>query len=79
MQQFRFASHSQVAFQPEDDVDKLFNHLGQLEAPGELIVRILTHIGRLPRPSASSSPASELAGSEESAGLTVRNEWCDPS
>lgn len=79
MQQFRFASHSQVALQPEDDVDKLFNHLGQLEAPGELIARILAHIGRLPRPSASSSLVSELAGSEESASLIVRNEWHDPS
>ncbi len=79
MQQFSFASHSQVAFQPEDDVDKLFNHLGQLETPGELIARILTHIGRLPRTSMPSPLVPELAGSEESVGLTVRNEWCDPS
>lgn len=79
MQQFRFSSHSQVAFQQEDDIDKLFNHLGQLETPGELIARILTHIRRLPRPSTLSSLVPEPSGSEERAELIVHNEWRDPS
>ncbi len=79
MQQFRFYSRGQVAFQPEDDVDKLFNRLGQLEPPGELVARILTHIGRLSGLSTPSPLLPELAGSEEGVGLIVRNEGRDPS
>jgi hypothetical protein len=70
-------SLAQAAFQPEDDVDRLFNRLNQLEPPGELVARILTHIGRLPGPSAL--PTSAPASGEECRHQIVRNEWRDPS
>ena len=79
MQQSRSYSRGQVAFQPEDDVDELFNRLEQLEPPGELVARILTHIGRLSRSSMHTPLLPERTGSEESQGLIVRNEWRDPA
>ncbi len=73
-------SLAQVAFQPEDDVDKLFNRLGQLELPGELVARILTHIGRLPGPSTLPPSAQQKpASGEECKYPIVRNEWREPS
>jgi len=68
---------ARAVFQPEDDVDKLFNRLSQLEPPGELVARILTNIGRLPGPSAL--PSSAPASGEECKHPVVRNEWRDPS
>ncbi|MEO7020812.1 MAG: hypothetical protein ABI234_11730 [Ktedonobacteraceae bacterium] len=40
---------TQEMFHPEDDVDTLFQRLNQLEPPDDLVARILTDIGRLPR------------------------------
>jgi hypothetical protein len=67
----------QVSSQSEDDIDRLFNHLGQLEPPNELVARILTHIGHLPElPTPSPShPVSK----REYETLVVHNEWRDPS
>ncbi|MGH2506487.1 MAG: hypothetical protein ACRDHZ_03590 [Ktedonobacteraceae bacterium] len=59
----------------EDDIDKLFNHLDQLEPPDELVARILTRIRHLPESSAFPPP---FLG-EEHEKLLVRNEWRDPS
>lgn len=82
MQQFRSTSRVRVAFQPEDDIDTLFTHLRQLEPPGEVITRIITHIGRLPRPDTLPSPSPNLTENEEGGEggqLVVRNEWRDPA
>lgn len=69
-----------VTLQPEDDVDELFGQLDQLEPPGGLVARILTHIGRLPKSSVytpSLQPGSTSGGERE--GPVVRNEWREPS
>lgn len=67
-------------FQPEDDLDKLFRRLPQIEPPHEAITQILSRIKRLPRP-ASLPPLNlqdALAGQSEDT-LIVRNEMRDPS
>lgn len=76
--QFISSHPMQARFQPEDDIDKLFNRLSQLEPPEELISRILSHVQHLPAPfSRRMHPA--LPGNEECDGLVVRNEMRDPS
>ena len=79
MQQSRSISRAQVAFQPEDDIDTLFTHLRQLEPPDEVITRILTYIGRLPKPGALSSSTPQARVDEEDRQLVIRNEWRDPA
>lgn len=66
-----------VPSQSEDDIDRLFNHLGQLEPPDELVAHILTHIGRLP--SASTSTPLYPVSEQEHETLLIHNEWRDPS
>lgn len=73
------SSHSmQARFQPEDDIDKLFNRLSQLEPPDELISHILSRVQHLPTP-LSRQMHSVVPGSEELDSLVVRNERRDPS
>lgn len=67
-----------VGFQTEDDIDRLFRQLPQLDPAGELIPRILAHIRHLPGPLWQQEP-SELPRSEEVNVLVVRNEKYDPS
>lgn len=79
MHQFTSRNRVRVISQAEDDVDKLFNHLGQLEPPDELVARILTHIGRLPEPSMCPPSSLRPASGGEHESLIVHNEWRDPS
>lgn len=75
MHQSPSRSRVRVPSQTEDDVDRLFNHLDQLEPPDELIAHILAHVGRLP----SSAAASHPVENEQDEQLLVHNEWRDPS
>jgi len=64
--------------QPEDEVDKLFHQLPQIEPSGELIARILSRVRSLPGPlwQPERLAPSEYMGSDT---LIVRNEKHDPS
>ncbi|HLI68325.1 MAG TPA: hypothetical protein VKV19_01085 [Ktedonobacteraceae bacterium] len=64
-------------YQPEDDIDKLFHRLSQLEPPGELTTRILARIKQLPASPAPMAQADEPV--EDLDSLTTRNERQDPS
>jgi len=81
--QFISPGFAPVEAQPEDDIDKLFTRLSQLEPPGELITRILIHVQSLPEgvtdaPEAQPSQANlEVAWEREA--LVVRNEQREPS
>lgn len=79
MHKFMSRRRVEVASQPEDDIDKLFNYLGQLEPPDELVARILTHIGHLPKPSACPPSVWPPVSGDECEKLLVHNEWRDPS
>lgn len=67
-------------FQPEDDLDRMFRRLPQIEAPRQVTAQILTQIKRLPRPASLPTLNSRdaLAGQSEDT-LIVRNEMRDPS
>jgi len=67
-------------FQPEDDLDRLFLRLPQIEPPPETITRILVEIGRLPRPATLPVPnlQDELADQSRDV-LIVHNEMREPS
>jgi len=56
---------AEVTFQPDDDIDTLFSHMSQLEAPGQLVARILKRIERLPGPFSYASLPPDLMGDEE--------------
>lgn len=75
MHQSPSRSRVRVPSQTEDDIDRLFNHLDQLEPPDELIAHILDHVEHLPPPSAVSHPVEH----EQGGHLLVYNEWRDPS
>lgn len=79
MHQSTSRNRVRVTSQPEDDIDKLFNHLRQLEPPDELVTRILTHIERLPEPSTCSPSSLRPASGGEHETLLIHNEWRDPS
>lgn len=74
---------AQANCQPEDDIDKLFSHLPQIEPSGELITRILSYVRKLPGPSALPLPAQQTwldsPASEEQGTLVVHNEMREPS
>ena len=76
--QFMLSRLALAGFEPEDDIDKLFSRLPQIEPPAELITRILSHVQRLPVPSAQQnwSGAPVVEGSD---ALVVRKENCEPS
>ena len=76
--QFLLSRPTLAHFQPEDDIDKLFNRLSQLEPSGELISRILSHVRHVSAPFPSQS-RTEMPGSEGLDSLVVRNEKRDPS
>jgi hypothetical protein len=70
-------------FQSDDDIDRLFSRLLQIEPPGELIARILSQVGYLPESSAF-PPSIQQGGQNLPAGegldaLVVRNETQEPS
>lgn len=67
-----------AGFQPEDDIDKLFEHLSRIEPPGELIAQIFSHVRRLPGPLTRQTQPETSTG-EGSDALVVRNEKRDPS
>jgi hypothetical protein len=67
---------SPAALQPEDDIDKLFTRLPQIEPPGELIARILSHVQQLREQSICPQPAPSEWDNE---ALVVRNELREPS
>lgn len=67
-----------VGFQPEDDIDKVFRRLPQVEPSGELVTRILTHIRHLPGP-LQQQDHLESSRREGVDALIVRNEKRDPS
>lgn len=76
--QFMSTRSTQTHFQPEDDIDKLFNRLSQLEPSGELISRILSRVRHVSAPFAQ--PACSTAPeSEEPGGPIVHNERREPS
>lgn len=69
--------------QAEDDIDRLFARLPQVEPPGETVGRILRQIRRLPAPAVIRPPTwhigkESLAGTELDS-LIVRNEKREPS
>lgn len=66
-----------ATFQPEDDVDKLFNQLFQIEPPDELIPRVLSRVRSLSGPLAS--PQQARQGTPAQDALVVHNEKRDPS
>jgi hypothetical protein len=68
-----------VGFQPEDDIDKLFRQLPQIEPSGELIARILVHIRRLPGPLWQQDQVAMPESEGRLDALVVRNETRDPS
>jgi hypothetical protein len=76
--QFMLSRLTLAGSEPEDDLDKLFNKLSQIEPPGELIARILSHIRSLPAPSARQAQP-ETPAIEEADALVVRKEHCEPS
>lgn len=70
-------------YQPEDDIDQLFQQLPQLVVPDELVNRILWHIGHAPVRAEDLHP-SQNAWHEYLARtgfdvLIVRNEKREPS
>jgi hypothetical protein len=69
--------------QPEDDIDKLFTSLPQIEPPDELIARILTHVQHLTEPSAYSPPTQSFRldpqMDREDQALVIHNEQHEPS
>jgi hypothetical protein len=81
--QFMLSRLALAGFEPEDDIDKLFSRLPQIEPPGELIARILSHVQRLPTPSALPSSGQqrrpERPAIEGGDALIVRKENCEPS
>ena len=81
--QFMLSRLALAGFEPEDDIDKLFSRLPQIEPPGELIARILSHVQRLPAPSALPPSAQKTCPEtpfvEGSDALVVHRENCEPS
>ena len=69
--------------QPEDDIDQIFSLLPQVEPPGELISRIIAHIGHLPLSSVGPWPRQHSEQNPPSEGglenLIVHNEKQEPS
>jgi len=69
--------------QPEDDIDKLFTNLPQVEPPDELIARILSHVQHLTEPSVYSSVTqsfrSDMQIDREDQALVIHNEQREPS
>jgi len=74
--QFMLSRHTPAAFQPEDDIDKLFHRLSRVEPPGELISRILSNVKRLPAPM-QIQPDPPVGNGLDN--LVVRNEKREPS
>lgn len=74
----RMISYSFVAgkSESEDEIDQLFSYLPQMEAPDELIARIIAHIGHLPVPQIVPPWSRRDVGAE---ALIVRNEGRAPS
>ena len=63
--------------EPDDDIDKLFSRLEQLEPPTNLLERILNSIPqRSPRPA---KPEPAWDNDSHLDGLVVRNENKEPS
>lgn len=81
--QFMLSRLALAGFEPEDDIDKLFNRLPQIEPPGELIARILSHVHRLPAPCAlplsGQQGCPETPAIEGGDALVVHKENCEPS
>ncbi len=75
---FMSSSLTLAGFQPEDDIDTLFQQLPRIEPSGELIARILTHVWHLPGPLAKQDQLEMPEGAGIDA-LIVRNEKRDPS
>lgn len=74
--QFMLSRHTPAAFQPEDDIDKLFHHLSRVEPPGELIPRILQNVKHLPA-MMQVQPDPPVGNGLDT--LVVRNEMREPS
>jgi len=70
-------------WQPEDDIDKLFTSLPQVEPPDELIARILSHVQHLTEPSVYFSVTqpfrSDTQMDQEGQALVIHNEQREPS
>ena len=76
--QFMLSRHTLTSFQPGDDIDKLFDRLLQIEPPGELISRILSHVGHLTTPSVPPVQPDTVTN-DELGDPIVRNERREPS
>lgn len=72
------SSPSPAGFHPEDEVDRMFYHLPQIEPSGDLIARILTRVRQLPGPLWQQNEW-QLPESSGIDALVVRNEKRDPS
>jgi len=75
---FMPSSLTLAGFQPEDDIDTLFQQLPRIEPSGELIARILTYVRHLPGPLARQDWL-EIPEQEGVDALVARNEKRDPS
>jgi hypothetical protein len=73
---------SQIAFQPEDEIDQLFSYLTPVEPPTEVIARILSQVRSLSkRPVSSWTPlfTTHEPPQDSEDSLIVRREQSDPS
>lgn len=81
--QFMLSRLALAGFEPEDDIDTLFSRLPQIEPPGELIARILSHVQRFPAPSvqplSGQQSCPETPAIEGGDALIVHKENCEPS
>ncbi len=66
-------------FQAEDDLDRLFSRLAQVEPADEVIARILTRIRHLPAPVPTVEYTRQGLAQVRSDALIVQNEKQEPS